>query len=186
VKPFLKTFIILGMAFAFSMHLSADTVWDLSATFQDFFGADTATATGTFTLDPSFDFVSYDITVTGGFPGIAGNYNSSGGSDAFISPSHDSIDFQGDSFPFQFLGLNLQSPVTSAGGTINLNTGFIPTGSIACSTALGPCESLVKGSITDAPSATPEPSTILLCVPALLGIALFRRRKATANQLAVS
>jgi len=183
VKTLVKTLVVLSMAFAFSMHLSADAVWDLSATFQDFFGGDIATASGTFTLDPSFNFVSYDVTVTGGFPGIAGTYTNPN-DDAFISPSLNFVEFQNDNFPFQLLGLDLQSPVSS-GGTINLKQGFIPTASLACSTAIGPCETLVSGKITDSPSAAPEPSTLLLCVPALVGIALFRRKKASAAQPAI-
>jgi hypothetical protein len=186
VKNISKLSGILTLGFIFSAFASANTVWTLTdVTFDD--GpivnrqVTTNAATGSFTLDSSFDIVSWNITVTGSNAPADFTFNSSD-SEASISSDHKFILFT-DSSLDPLLGLDFVSAIPSGSGSpINLQAGSGFTQTLACGSYFGgQCTNYNTGSITDGPTVTPEPSSLLFCIPALLGLAFFGRRKAAAS-----
>jgi hypothetical protein len=186
VKNIAKLLVIPTLGLIFSAFASANTVWDLTnVTFDDGpivnHQATTNAATGSFTLDSNLDIVSWNITVTGTNTAADFTFNSSD-SDATLSADHKFILFT-DSNLDPLLGLDFATAIPSGSGSpINLQAGSGFTQTLACGNYFGgQCTNYHTGSITDAP-AVPEPSSLLFCVPALAGLAFFRRRKAAANQ----
>jgi hypothetical protein len=153
---------------------SADTLWTLvGVKFSD-----GATATGTFSVDPTDIFLTgFNITLSGTslsvpYPTVEFIHG--------ISSDHSSIptdvllaDFlvTGD-----YMELVPSSALTSLGGTIPLAIGSItdPTDCYG-----GPCGYLTGGEITTSPdTALPEPGTLSLMGAALAGIGLLARKRA--------
>src|ERR1700761_7176545 len=115
MKTLIRLFALAGLVAGFTSYAAADTVWNLDATFN--YNTLANTATGTFEIDPSNDVVTWDITV-GGTNVAADNVYTPGDSiDIFPDLTH--LDFY-DRTTGQYIDLYLQSPLTSAGGTIAL------------------------------------------------------------------
>ena len=162
----------MTLGVVFSMFASANTIWDVDAIFGS--GSDANTVTGSFTTDSSFDIFNYDIVVNGTNSWADTSYTDADSS-VFLSSSHDTIIFY-ETIVGPGVELQLQSALPGgAGSPINVESGF------ACGFFGGCTTTLKSGSIIDAPSV-PEPSTVFLCIPAILGLAFFRRRKAAAHQ----
>jgi hypothetical protein len=173
LKNISRLLAVLTLGFVFSMFASANTIWDVDAIFGT--GSDANTVTGSFTTDSSFDIVNYDIVVSGTNSWADTTYTDAD-SNVFLSPSHDTIIFY-ETIIGPGVELQLQSALPSGSGSpIDVESGF------ACG-FLGGCTTTLKsGALTDAPSAVPEPSTVILCIPAILVLAFFGRRKAVAHR----
>jgi hypothetical protein len=188
VKTTFKFLSVLTLGFIFSAFASANTVWDLTnVTFDDGpvvnHQSTTNAATGSFTIDSSFNIISWNITVTGSNTPADFTFTNAD-SEVYLSSDHKFILFSDSDFD-PLLGLDLVSALPSGSGSpINLQAGSGLTQTGACGSWPNQCTNYHTGSIVDAPTATPEPSTAILCVPAMLGLAFFRRRKmATAQQV---
>lgn len=172
MKQITKLMALVGLAAGFAAYASADTIWDLDATFD--YNSLSNTATGTFELDPSLDLVTWDITVAGSNT-PADNVYTTGDSIA-IFPDLTHLDFY-DGSSNQYINLYLASPLTTAGGAINLlygDGGETNNATIVCAG----CGTLVSGTVSAV--ATPEPSLIgLLAGAGILGLALLRRSKSS-------
>jgi hypothetical protein len=173
---------LLATAFLFSAMAAADTLWtldDVTFEYTTIFGQELNNqASGSFTIGPGLVIDNWNITVTGYQP-ADGTYNSSD-SLAMVLDNGTYLlftNFQG----FTLLGLDLASALNSGKTTIDLVPGSIwqldPTA--ACGAGIPPCTFYNSGSIVDGPvpSPTPEPSSIALSVPAVLGAAMVLRRR---------
>jgi len=173
LKNFLKFIACAAFALSLPALVSADTVWNVDATFG--YNNLTNAATGSFTLDPSLNLLSWNITV-GGSNSAADNMYNSGDSIA-IFPDLTHLDSY-DGSTNQYIDLYLASPLSSAGGTINLlygDGGLSNNATIVCDG----CGTLISGSVSTT-AAVPEPSSIaLLAMTGLAGIPLRRRKKAS-------
>jgi len=175
LKNIFRVLAVLTLGFVFSIFASANTIWDVNVIFRS--GSDANTVTGSFTTDSSFDIFNYDIAVSGTNSAADVTYTDAD-SNVFLSSSHETIIFY-ETLLGPGVGLQLGSALPSGSGSpIN-----IVSGSFACGFLGGCATALQSGSITDPPSAVPEPSTAFLCIPAILGLAFFRRRKAAADQI---
>ncbi len=175
MKNITKLLSVAGLALAFATCASADVTWVLNnVTFSD-----GATASGFFTTDPGFDTLdNWDINVTGSDLGADYHYLTTNSSPFDISASEVSL----ASNPFaKFVILFPSSPMTNAGGTISLVTGFdVPPGSGDCaiSGACGHLGSDSTASITG--TATPEPRFGAVLLAGLAGLGFLTRRKFAA------
>ena len=139
-------------------------------------GSDANTVTGSFTTDSSFDIFNYDIAVTGTSSAADVAYTDAD-SNVFLSSSHDAIVFY-ETFLGPGVALQLGSPLPSGGGSpINVVSGV---SRVVFSAAAR--QTLQSGRNHRSAFSVPEPSTVFLCIPAILGSAFFRRRKAAAGQ----
>ena len=174
-KKITRILTLAGLAAGFAAFASADTIWNLDATF--IYNTFSNTATGTFELDPSLNLVTYDITVDG-TNALADNEYTPG--DSFpIFPDLTHLDFY-DGTTNQYINLLFQTPLSNAGGTINLlygDAGATNNSTVVCAG----CGTLVSGTVMGA-TATPEPTSIgLLSGAGILGVALLRRKRALAR-----
>src|SRR5579863_9138220 len=62
-KTISRILTLAGLVVGFGAFASADTIWNLDATFS--YNSLSNTATGTFELDPGLNLVAYDVTVAG-------------------------------------------------------------------------------------------------------------------------
>ena len=147
---------------------SADTFWTLVNVNFD----DGASATGYFTVDPTFSFLTdWDIKLSGTSYSVAyPSFEFTPGDSHYFSISPTDVTVGDFSVSQDFLTLIPSVAMTSAGGTITL-----ATGSLDCYGS--PCGNLVTGQITDPPPA-PEPGTLSLMGAALAGIGLLSRKRA--------
>jgi hypothetical protein len=162
-----------ALALVFSAHSWANVVWNVNATFA--YNNTSNQATGSFTLDPSLNLVTWDITVTGTHTQADVEYKPSDSISIFPNKTH--LDFY-DSSTGQYLDLYFSSPLTTSGGSITLLAG--DNGADSNSTVACPgCATLVSGSVgtNGAQAVSPEPSSIALCLVGALGIAFTRFRK---------
>jgi hypothetical protein len=163
---------LMAIAAGLATFASADTIWDLDATFS--YDSLSNVATGTFELDPSLDLVTWDITVAGSNTPADNEYTT--GDSIAIFPDLTHLDFY-DGSTNQYIDLYLASPFTTAGGPINLlygDGGQTNSATIVCAG----CGTLVSGTVSA--TATPEPSLIgLLGGVGILGLALLRRSKSS-------
>jgi hypothetical protein len=140
--------------------------------------SDGATETGFFTIDSTFTTLTdWNIQVSGSSKGADFDYLPSNSNSFSISSKQVILgDFAvtGD-----FTELFLSSPMTNAGGTINL-----AGSSNDCFN--GPCGTLVSGQITTgsgsvtSAATAPEPGSFIVlsaCCALLLGLWLYRRRQ---------
>jgi hypothetical protein len=170
MKTISKILTLAGLAAGFAALASADTIWNLDATFS--YNSVSNTAMGTFELDPSLNLVTYDITVAG-TNALADNEYTPG--DSFpIFPDLTHLDFY-DVTTNQYINLLFQTPLSNAGGTINLlygDGGATNNSTVVCAG----CGTLVSGTVSTA--ATPEPTSIgLVSAAGILGVALLRRKQ---------
>ncbi len=175
---------LLGIGFLFSAFTWATpvTTWDVVANFLD--GRQTDTVTGNFTIDSSFNFISWDITVAG--PDANSYKNGDGNSDTpILSDNNHYLVFEDSQFgPGVALFLNTALP-SGSGSPITLGAGTSQFDANVCSFfCFNGGDTFVSGTLTDAPPApTPEPASVAFCLPAIIGMALLvRRRKLASNQ----
>jgi hypothetical protein len=173
VKLLAAAFLFAG----FAVCASADTTWVVDATFTYPSNGNTNTATGTFTLDPSLNIVTWNIAVAGSNT-LADNTYTPG--DSFLvlttfDTTH--IDFY-DVTTNQYINLYLASPVSNAGGTINLLAGDSAADKNSTVVCNG-CGVLDEGTI----STTPEPLSLLLFGTGLVAIMGIARRRLKQSDL---
>jgi hypothetical protein len=164
----------------FATFAAADTIWNVNASFSY---NDTAnTATGTFELDPSLNLVTWDVTVAGTNT-LADNVYIPGDSIA-IFPDLTHLDFY-DGSTNQYIDLYLASPLTNAGGTINLlygDGGASNNSTVVCAG----CGTLDSGTVSTVSATVPEPSStsLLASVVGFLGLLFFlTTRSGRSSQL---
>ena len=169
-KQITKLMALAGFIAGFATYASADTIWNVDATFS--YDSLSNTATGTFELDPSLNLVGWDITVDGSNAAADDEYTP--GDSIAIFPDLTHLDFY-DGSTNQYINLYLDSPLTNAGGNITLlygDGGATDNSTIVCAG----CGTLVSGAVSTA--ATPEPSLIgLLSGAGILGLAFLRRSR---------
>jgi hypothetical protein len=160
---------------------NADTMWNVDATFTYPSNKTTNLLTGTIELDPSFNIVTYDLTVTGNNTQADDTYTPG---DSFRTLPEDTTHFDFyDPGTNQYITLYLNSPVTNSGGSIELLAGN--DGANSNSTVVCPgCGVLDSGTMsTTAPVPEPFSLALLATVVGMVGIAGLRRRKAAASSL---
>ena|ERR1700722_2276588 len=174
MKNITKMLCFCGIVAGFTTCASANTIWDLNATFS--YNSLSNLATGNFQLNSSLAVVNWDIAVTGTNTAADNVYNPS---DSFpVFPDLQHLDFY-DFGTNQYINLKLQSPFTNAGGSINLLFGNGNGADDDATTACAGCGTLVSGKVT---AVTPEPASIALVGGAgLLGLAVLRRKRRAAR-----
>lgn len=159
----------------FATYASADTTWTLDATFT--YDGMTNTATGTFTVNSGLSAItSWDITVTGTNTPADDTYTSAP-PDIVEFPDTTHVDFY-DANTNQYIDLYLASPLSNAGGTINLlagDNGETTNSTIVCGSD---CGVLDEGTL----SAAPEPLSLLLFGTGLVAIMGMVRRKVSNSK----
>jgi PEP-CTERM motif len=171
-----KTMIGVGLLLGSGVCAIADTIWTLNdATFQ--YNSTGNTATGTFELDPSLNLITWDITVAG--TNTQADNVFTPGDSISVFPDLTHLDFW-DGATGQYIDLFFSSPLTTAGGTINLAAGDDGESSSSTITCPG-CAVLVvnsdhRPSVTGVAS-TPEPATIPFLGAGLVLIGIVTRRK---------
>lgn len=164
---------VAGFVAICGSYASADTIWNLDATFS--YNSLTNTATGTFQLDPSLNLVTWDITVAGSNAAADNTYTP--GDSIAVFPDLTHLDFY-DGTTNQYIDLFLQSPLTNAGGNISLLFGDGGADSNSTIVCAG-CGTLVSGTV--GATETPEPSSIgILSGAGILGLALLHRKRTRA------
>jgi hypothetical protein len=165
-----RIFLSAGLLTVFAAYVPADTIWNINATFS--YNALGNTETGTFQLDSSLNLVTWNITVTGTNL-LADNVYTPGDSIA-IFPDKTHLDFY-DSSTNQYADLYLQSPLSNAGGTINLLYGDGGESSNSTIVCAG-CGTLDQGTVST--SSVPEPAwlAVMGIAAGLFGTARHRKR----------
>ena len=111
-----RLLLLAGLALVVSTwRASADTVWDVNATFS--YDGLTNNASGSFTLDSSLDLVTWNLMVDGTNTPADNDYTT--GDSIAIYPDQTHLDFY-DGGTNQYIDLYFASPLSTAGGTINL------------------------------------------------------------------
>jgi len=174
MKNITKMLCFWGLVAGFTTCASANTIWDLNATFQ--YNSLSNTATGNFQLNSSLAVVDWDIAVTGTNIAADNVYNPS---DSFpVFPDLEHLDFY-DFGTNQNINLKLASPFTQAGGSINLLFGNGNGRDDDATTVCAGCGTLVSGKVSTI--TTPEPASIAIVSGAgILGLALLRRKRRAA------
>ncbi len=171
-----RLLLLAGLALVVSTwRASADTVWDVNATFS--YDGLTNNASGSFTLDSSLDLVTWNLMVDGTNTPADNDYTT--GDSIAIYPDQTHLDFY-DGGTNQYIDLYFASPLSTAGGTINLlygDGGESSDSTIVCDG----CGTLVSGNVSTL-SAVPEPSSIAVCLAGMLALILFSRRRIRVNQ----
>jgi hypothetical protein len=169
-------FLALAVFFAgFATYASADTVWNVNATFFRP-GEGTNTVTGSFTVNSALSgLVAWNLDVTGtSLTGANYDYTGPAGNSTLYSFTNSEITLGSNPF-VEYMELVFDSPLpTNAanGTTINLDSS-----SYVCPG----CGTLVSGSITAGPfTPVPEPSSMLLFGSGLTGLLGFIRHKLCA------
>jgi PEP-CTERM motif len=174
LKNSIKLLYCLVLVCGLSVAASADTIWNIDAMLQDN-SYNNNTVTGSFTLDPGLNLVTYNIVVSGTNTQATGTFTPS---NSFpVNPNPMKFPFINlNANPSKFLVLFLKRPVTNAGGTIPLlvGTGYLSSNStIVCPE----CDTLMAGYVTTNP--IPEPGSLALMGSGMLALAgLLRRRVA--------
>jgi hypothetical protein len=169
VRGFGKVLLVAGLVMGFAGYVSADTVWNVNATFS--YNSLANTASGTFELDPSLDLVTWNITVNGTNVPADNTYNPGDSIDIFPDTTH--LDFY-DGTTNQYIDLYLQTGLSNAGGTINLlygDGGASNNSTIVCAG----CGTLVQGTVST--SSVPEPGGLALPGGAIGAFGFTRRKK---------
>jgi hypothetical protein len=172
MKSMAKLLTIAVLLFAFTTCTSADTVWTLNNLQFNRPGFGINSATGSLTVSTALTIISWDIQVSGTNAQADYHYTSSppvGGA----SLSADQLFVQFFDFsvnPNVFLDLLLASPITNAGGTIDLLPGDPSNppfrGTIACPG----CGTLTSEASISSTVSAPEPSSVGLLGSSLLGL----------------
>jgi hypothetical protein len=156
MKLRIKGLLLAAVFLACASYASADVIWTLN----NVAFSDGGVATGSFDLDPSGNFVSWNITLSGGtYPGIT--YTT--GEPSFNTPAY--VAFADTPFD-RYTLLYLSTPLTNAGGVVPL------VAALDCIN--GPCRVGVSGELD---GVTPEPSTLLLLGSGLLGLVGVARKR---------
>jgi hypothetical protein len=165
MKKITKLLTIAGLAFAFATCASADITWTLNdITFNN-----GNTATGFFETDNAITTIDlFSINVTGPATGAA--FAATVMPSTYL-PSEIGIANTGFS---EYVDLLLSSPLTSAGGTVKIGSGYDCPG---CGTLIINSDTGVTGVTT---SATPEPRFGAFLVMGLVGLGFFARKKLAA------
>jgi hypothetical protein len=165
MKNITKLLTIAGLAFAFATCASADITWTLN----DITFSNGNTATGFFETDNAITTIDlFSINVTGPATGAA--FAATVMVNAYL-PSE--IGIATTSFS-EYVDLYLASPLTSAGGTVKIGSGYDCPG---CGTLILNSDTGVTGVTT---SATPEPRFGAFLVMGLVGLGFLARRKFAA------
>jgi hypothetical protein len=187
VKNAIKLLSIAGLLLAFSQCASADTIWTLNDVNFDRPGLGTNTATGFFTVNSALAITSWDIVISGTNTQADFDYTSSpsvGGAELLDGNAFAEF-FDFSISPNVYLDLDLASPITNAGGTIDLLVGNPSAPPFLSTIACAGCGTLTSpGSIVSSVPTfpTPEPSPVVLLGSGLLGligVGVLSRRKRT-------
>ncbi len=162
MKLRIKGTLLAALVLLCASYASADVIWTLNnVTF-----ADGGTAVGSFALDPTGNFVAWNITISGGdtiaFPPVT--YTT--GEPSFNTPAF--VAFADTPFD-RYTLLFFAGPLTNAGGTVPLTDG------LDC--FIGPCRVLASGELDGVLTTIPEPGTFLMFASGLVGLGGVVRRK---------
>ena len=167
MKNLARFFVLAIFVLVFATCASAQVTW----TFNDVMFTDGVTVTGNFTTNSAVNTVeSFDVTLMG-----PGSFTVNVIADSYLPTL---IGLASDSMFTQYLDLYLSSPMTGAGGTIAISSGF------NCPILGGGCQALDTAADPTIMGAAPEPSTgglMLLGFALLLGTRLVRRSRRTTT-----
>ncbi|HEX5228266.1 MAG TPA: PEP-CTERM sorting domain-containing protein [Bryobacteraceae bacterium] len=175
MKIFGKALLGVGLLLGTGVCAMADIVWTFNdVVFQQTFWPDTTyqnELTGSFTTDDAVTHVeSFNLNVTGNL--ASGLFTPAQMVDSYLP---NTIGIADASFS-DYIDLYLNSPLTSAGGTIDIGSGFDCTG---CGTLL--VNSDHRPTVTGV-AATPEPTTLpVLGAGAVLVFFVTRRKLVRAS-----